>query len=388
MRKALVVGGNSGIGLALSLNLLKKGFDFVYIVGKELPKQKDIPSEFVDMFNTKTQAVKWNVFSGDYSVFDEIRDIDTLCITCGFGRVAHFEDLHEKEVENLIDCNMVAVIKVIQKYYSLISSENDFYTLVMGSIAGHVTSPLFSVYGASKMGLCGFIENINSELCATGKKNRVLDVSPGNVKHTGFGGGENDVSQILDLTEHMLQMAWERQTLFIPAYNEIYKGVIERYQNDAIGYGVESYRYKMRSGRVSQKVQLTVGYLSGTFDLFHVGHLNLLKRAKAECDYLIVGVHKDGSWKGKPTFIPYEDRVAILQSCKFVDKVVPSFAEDSQAYDAFKIDKLFVGSDYKGTDRFNRYEEYFKDKNVEIIYFPYTQKVSSSKLREEISSKK
>ena len=103
---------------------------------------------------------------------------------------------------------------------------------------------------------------------------------------------------------------------------------------------------------------------------------------------MIVGVHKDGSWKGKPTFIPYEDRVAILQSCKFVDKVIPSFAEDSQAYDAFKIDKLFVGSDYKGTDRFNRYEEYFKDKNVEIIYFPYTQKVSSSKLREEISSKK
>ena len=113
----------------------------------------------------------------------------------------------------------------------------------------------------------------------------------------------------------------------------------------------------------------------------------MLKRAKAECDYLIVGVHKDGSWKGKETYIPFEERVAILQACKYVDKVVESFPEDSDAYIAFSINKLFVGSDYKGTERFRKYEEFFADKNVEIVYFPYTQGTSSTQLRNKIISK-
>ena len=143
----------------------------------------------------------------------------------------------------------------------------------------------------------------------------------------------------------------------------------------------------MKSGRTSDKPQVVVGYLSGTFDLFHIGHLNLLRRAKQHCDYLIVGVHESGSWKGKQTFIPYEERLAIIESIKYVDMAVKSFTEDSDAYDAYHFDRLFVGSDYKGTERFNRYEEYFKDKGVEIVYFSYTQGTSSTQLRDAISSK-
>ena len=143
----------------------------------------------------------------------------------------------------------------------------------------------------------------------------------------------------------------------------------------------------MACGRFNDKPQIVVGYLSGTFDLFHIGHLNLLKRAKQHCDFLVVGIHKDASHKGKSTFIPYEERVEIIRSIKYVDRVIPSEPEDSDIYvkNIVKYDRLFVGSDYKGTERFNRYEAFFADKGVEIIYFPYTQGTSSTQLRDALA---
>ena len=131
--------------------------------------------------------------------------------------------------------------------------------------------------------------------------------------------------------------------------------------------------------------KVIVGYLSGTFDLFHVGHLNLLQRAKEKCDYLIVGVHDSGAWKGKDTFIPSEERKRIVKACRYVDKVVDSCREDDEAWNLYHYDRLFVGSDYKGTERFKRYEEYFRDKGVEIIYFPYTQSTSSTQIRKAVA---
>jgi len=127
---------------------------------------------------------------------------------------------------------------------------------------------------------------------------------------------------------------------------------------------------------------MKIGYLSGTFDLFHIGHLNLLERAKTYCDYLVVGVNKNAAHKGKITFIPLEERMRIVGAIGIVDKVIEAFPEDSDAWNEIQYNYLFVGSDYKGSERFNRYEEYFADKDVEIIYFPYTQGTSSSKLRE------
>ena len=121
--------------------------------------------------------------------------------------------------------------------------------------------------------------------------------------------------------------------------------------------------------------------MSGTFDLFHVGHLNIIKKAKEQCDYLIVGVHESGAWKGKETFIPFEERKRIVESIKYVDKAVKSWTEDADAWNELHYHKLFVGSDYKGSERFNRYETYFSDKGVEIVYFPYTQGTSSTQLR-------
>ena len=179
----------------------------------------------------------------------------------------------------------------------------------------------------------------------------------------------------------------QQQTLFIPHFEDIYRDVLARYNDDPNRFGVESYHYKKECGRLTLEPQVTIGYLSGTFDLFHIGHLNIIRRAKQYCDYLVIGVHKDGSHKGKEVFIPFEERVDIVKNIKYVDKVIQSEREDCDVYlkGIVKYDKLFVGSDYKGTERFKRYEQIFADKEVEIIYFPYTTGTSSTQLRAFIS---
>ena len=129
---------------------------------------------------------------------------------------------------------------------------------------------------------------------------------------------------------------------------------------------------------------MIIGYTTGVFDLFHIGHLNILRRAKEQCDYLIVGVTVDElvSYKGKKAFIPYEERAAIVEAIRYVDKVVPQTSMDKMAaWEKYRFDRMFVGDDWKGTDTWNRLEEEFAEVGVEIVYFPYTKQTSSSELR-------
>ena len=134
-----------------------------------------------------------------------------------------------------------------------------------------------------------------------------------------------------------------------------------------------------------------IGYSTGVFDLFHVGHLNILKRAKEQCDYLVVGVTVDElvAYKGKKAFIPFEERCAIVEAIKYVDKVVPQTSMDKmEAWNNLHFHKMFVGDDWKGTDTWNHWEAEFAKVGVEIVYFPYTAKTSSSELREALKSLK
>ena len=123
----------------------------------------------------------------------------------------------------------------------------------------------------------------------------------------------------------------------------------------------------------------------GTFDLFHVGHLNILREAKNKCDYLIVGVTTDEEVmriKGIKPFIPFEERIEIIKQIKYVDEVYVEHNNDKiLAWKELKYDKLFKGSDWKNTDAFKRYNDYFKTKNVQIVFFPYTKGTSSTQIR-------
>lgn len=385
MKSFLIVGGSSGLGLSIALQLFQKGHSLIIVDRKE-PDYCSVPNGF----KNSVQYVKVDLFSkNDIRKLKKYVDIvDSLIITAGFGRVAKCENLTEVEVNKLIQVNMVAPIRIIKMFYNRIKSNEDFYTAIIGSIAGHITSPLFSVYGASKAGLCSFIRNINVELVADGCNNRVLDVSPGSFRGSSFNGEKSDISLLSDLALNIIHKMSKREMLYIPQFEETYKNIIQKDRINPIEFGLESYKYKIKNNRLTTKTQTCIGYLSGTFDLFHIGHLNLLRRAKEQCDYLIVGVHESGAWKGKETFIPFEERLEIIRSVEYVDEACKSFDEDSDAWNIYHYDKLFVGSDYKGSERFKKYEEFFKDKGVEIVYFPYTKGTSSTQLREKLSNNK
>ena len=379
MKEALVIGGSNGIGMAITLELHNQGY-LVHVVDKS---QND---QLCQMENLHFQQV--NLLTTDFSFLEDFKSIDTLVITAGFGRITPFEEILEQEIQNNFQVNSISVMKVLHFYFPRMKQKEPFRCVVMGSIAGLISSPLFATYGATKAAVCKGIESLNIELEMAGTDNRILNVSPGSIKGTKFNGGDNDLSQTEALAQAIIKQMELKHTLFIPQYEEVFKGVLERYHDDPRKFGLDSYQYKLSSGRTSSKPQLKIGYLSGTFDLFHIGHLNLLRRAKAYCDYLVVGVHKDASHKGKSTFISFEERCEIVKSIKYVDKVIPSEREDCDVYlkGIVKYDYLFVGSDYKGTERFNRYEQIFADKGVEIVYFPYTQGTSSSQLREALTA--
>ena len=133
---------------------------------------------------------------------------------------------------------------------------------------------------------------------------------------------------------------------------------------------------------------MIIGYTAGVFDLFHIGHLNILKRAKENCDLLIVAVSTDElveEYKHKTPVIPYEERVAIVEAIKYVDKVVPQIDRDKiAAWEKYRFDKMFVGDDWKGSKLFSEVEEKLKPHGVEVIYFPYTNGTSSTKLNKAL----
>jgi len=129
-----------------------------------------------------------------------------------------------------------------------------------------------------------------------------------------------------------------------------------------------------------------VGYTTGVFDLFHIGHLNILKNAKNHCDHLIVGVTTDQlvvKLKGKDPIIPFEERSEILRSIRYVDKVVPQNKIDEISdWESLGFDIIFKGSDWKGSDKWVNLEKEFSQRNVSVQFFEYTKNTSSTLLRE------
>lgn len=134
---------------------------------------------------------------------------------------------------------------------------------------------------------------------------------------------------------------------------------------------------------------MVIGFTSGVFDLFHIGHLNLLKNAKGMCDKLIVGVTTDdlSLYKGKSPMIPFEDRLEIIRSIKYVDAVVPQDSmEKLEMCKKLKANIMFVGDDWYDTPKWKQYEDQFKDLGIQIVYFPYTKGISSTKISQALKN--
>lgn len=133
---------------------------------------------------------------------------------------------------------------------------------------------------------------------------------------------------------------------------------------------------------------MIIGYTTGVFDMFHIGHLNILKKAKEQCDYLIVGVSTDNvveSYKHHLPMIPYEQRAAIVEAIRYVDEVVPQTSMDKTLFLKQRhFDIMFHGDEWKGTELYNRYENEFAKYGARIVYLTHTEGISSSMLRDKI----
>ena len=243
MKCALVVGGANGIGLSIATELAKsEDCHKVYIVDRVLPNERYVHSKF--------ECHLFDLTETDFSFFSRFDDIDTLMITAGFGRLALFKDLSEQYIIDSMSVNSTAVMRILHYFYDKLQGVDDFYCGVMVSIAGFMSSPFFSVYGASKAALKIFIESVNVELEKSGASNRILNVSPGSIKGTSFNQGETDLSQTSLLAKEIIARLKQKEDLFIPQYEEIFKHVLERYHNDFRAEGRHSYEYKLNSGRL------------------------------------------------------------------------------------------------------------------------------------------
>lgn len=127
-----------------------------------------------------------------------------------------------------------------------------------------------------------------------------------------------------------------------------------------------------------------IGYTTGVFDLFHIGHLNVLRNAKAYCDHLIVGVSTDEvveSYKHKKPIIPFAERMAIVGAIKYVDEVVPQTSMDKRAaWEMLHFDAMFHGDDWKDSPMYEKYMKEFEGTGVEFVFLPHTEGTSSTTL--------
>lgn len=132
-----------------------------------------------------------------------------------------------------------------------------------------------------------------------------------------------------------------------------------------------------------------VGYTQGSYDMFHIGHLNILKNAKSICDYLIVGVNSDDlmrSYKNKSPIIPEHERMMIISHVDYVDEVhIVNTRDKVELLEQYKFDVLVIGDDNKNTEFYNQVEQDLSARNVDVVYFPHTKTTSSTVLRKKLS---
>lgn len=237
------MGGANGIGLSIAKVLAsQKDTEKIYIVDKVV--LSDTHKE------EKIESFQFDLTSEDYRIFDRFTDIDSLVITAGFGRLALFEDIPDEMISTYFNVNTIAVIRLIKHFYNRLLSKDNFYCGIMVSIAGFMSSPFFSIYGATKAALKIFIESVNVELEKSGTSNRILNVSPGSIKGTSFNQGVTDLSLTKPLANEIVKHMKNKDDLFIPQYEEVFKAVLERYHNDFRKEGIHSYDYKLNSGRL------------------------------------------------------------------------------------------------------------------------------------------
>lgn len=257
---------------------------------------------------------------------------------------------------------------VVDLYNGLLTQRRKYITIVDGIYAGEGRGPFCP--DLKKAGvIIGGTNLLVTDIVTT----RLMGINPMKIRHLDYyiKGDWNYYDNILVMSDCI-----ETDNFFTRD---------DSYLNFKVNDNWSDVKYNSQD--VKQDKKYKIGYTAGVYDLFHIGHLNLLKKAKKMCDYLIVGVTTDElvSYKHKKAVIPFSERASIVQSIEYVDKVVPQTSMNKMdACRQYKFDVMFVGDDWKGTDKWKKYEEEFKSIGVDIIYFPYTIGTSSTLLNETL----
>lgn len=363
-KKVLIVGGTKGLGLSMAHNLCQD--NTVYIAGRSDPK---FPN------------VKYIFFDARYPALETLpKDIDLLIVSCGAGKISKFFEQIDYEIKNQFQVNCIAPILLIKKYYNRLINDKT-KIIVITSINSYIVSPLFSVYGASKTALSCFVSSLNEEMEQENCLNKITNVVSTYIDGTSFYGEITDLEKINHVTKSILDGIENNSDFFYYPSKGLCLTIIEKYKQNTKLFAKDYYEDKKnRLSKLNNKPMI-VGYLSGSFDYLHLGHINIIKEAKKLCDYLVVGVHKDGSHKNKTLHLSLDDRIETIKSITYVDEVIIADREDTDTYNNIKYNILFVGDDYKNSERFNRYESFFQKLNVKIVYLPYTNIINSTEIR-------
>lgn len=243
MKRILIVGGANGIGLAIATAIaMGQDCEKVYVVDKEALSE--------EYKHPRIESFQFDLTNPDYSFFTRFQDIDSMMITAGFGKLSLFRDVSEQHIIDSFNVNTVSVLRLVKQFYNKLESNDDFFCGIMVSISGFMSSPYFSIYGATKAALRIFIESVNVELAKWGTTNRILNVSPGSINGTSFNQGKTDLTAINSLAHEIITHLKAKDDLLIPKYEEIFKQILERYHYDFRAEGSRSYDYKVASGRI------------------------------------------------------------------------------------------------------------------------------------------
>lgn len=244
--------------------------------------------------------------------------------------------------------------------------------------AADTAAALVLLLVSGKYGEAYNIANMATEISIKDMAKRFIELYP-----------ESGISLRFDCQENPEKLGYNAQMRnVLDSHKLMNLGWTPKYSlDDMIQHLVEYFRTEQAKQSTVKKYQR--GFTVGTFDMFHVGHLNLFRQAKAYCNHLIVGVHSD-EWvmhcKNRPTVISYQDRADIVASIRYVDEVVKNETRSKlEAWEKYHFDVAFIGDDWKGTEVWNKIEAELKEKGCDVIYIPYTKGISTTELRQKLS---
>ncbi len=290
------------------------------------------------------------------------------------------------------DDGMLDYFKEGRRYYDTVAENRkrlnysgEEYTMIFKDIFHHIRGRKLYLFGSGKYAKY-FQEKYGEIYPVTGYLDN--DVSRQGTEVDGLPVLSPAVLKEMNTAEYKVLICIRD---YMPVVRQLYRAGIPNYSvyNPNLVYRDE----QPPKTEESQK-KYNVGYVAGVFDLFHIGHLNLLRRAKEQCNYLIVGIVTDEGVirhkKSKPA-IPFEERMEIVRACRYVDRVVEiplDKGDTNDAYRLYKFDVQFSGSDYADDPRWKAKREFLQRYGADLVFFPYTEGISTTQLKDTVEGRK